>query len=123
MGLDLTLVPIRHHEGMDWWLGHERLGLDRDGLGHMILNRNEDGQKLAAPLKPKRLPRKVHFDWYGDEGIERTTTDSYGDPLFYVKAGDLAKAAGHWKGSPWNEAAMAFVKALPADTPIILWWH
>jgi hypothetical protein len=122
MGLDLTLAPIRHHQSMTWWLATERISVDRDGLGHMI--RGYDG---AKPVKTRPLPKKVKFDWYGDEGIETRLTDSYGDPLEYCLAGDLGKAMiGYAKKNefnPWNEAVIAFVCALPVDTPVVLWWH
>jgi hypothetical protein len=122
MGLDLTLVPIRHHE-IGWWLATERLSLDRDGLGHMIGGCG-DGE---PGVKTKPLPKKVDFDWYGDEGLKRTKTDAYGGKLEYVTAGTLGEAMVSYtkknKFSPWNEAVIAFICALPVDTPVVLYWH
>lgn len=123
MGLDLTIAPIRHHT-IQWWLATERLSIDRDGLGHMIAGQNDDGEE---GVETKPIPKKVDFDWYDDEGLRRTKVDPYGSPLEYVEAGDLAAAmvgyAEKRKFSPWNEAVIAFVSALPVDTPVVLWWH
>lgn len=118
MGLDLALAPIRHH-GMDWWLAFDRLAVDRDGLGHMIADLDDD---LFVPL-----PKTIKFEWYDDEGSKRKTTDSYGAPLAYMLAGNLSKHmvkyATKEKVSPWNEAVISFISSLPVDTPVVLWWH
>jgi hypothetical protein len=133
MGLDLTLVPIRSHKGMGgsaWWLGYDRLALDRDGLGHMIGGTDDDE---STPVRTKFLPKNVKFDWYGDNGCKQTKNDSYGTPLEYALAGDLAESMGSYimanmddderKFSPWNHAVIAFIDALPKDTPVVLYWH
>lgn len=119
MGVDLTLAPIRHKD-MGWWLATERLSLDRDGTGHVIGGM----EGMIGPVKTFPLPESVRFDWYGDNGVHETRNDSYGSGLEYAKAGDLARVMSKIKEmTPWNEAVMAFVKALPKDTPIVLYWH
>lgn len=127
MGLDLTIAPIRHHQGMGWWLATERLSIDRDGLGHMIAGQDDDGGIISTGVPTHRLPKLVKFDWYGDEGVKTIEVDSYGSPLEYALAGDLGEAmVGYAKKhefSTWNEAVIAFVCALPVDTPVVLYWH
>jgi hypothetical protein len=133
MGLDLTLVPIRNHKQMTWWLAYDRFALDRDGLGHMIGGMGEEEHESLS-VKTKRVPKKIKFDWYGDDGCDQTKTDSYGDDLEYALAGDLAEAMKSCisaaqedgdgrKFSPWNLAVCAFIRALPKETPVVLYWH
>lgn len=114
MGLDLTLLPHKHHHVSGTPFLCESLRLDRDyALFDLI---------LTAPRHFPGGPVEIH----SDAGWEKRTTDPYGDPIYYVKAGDLAVALSDIAAlstSPWNAAVIAFVRALPADVPVYLWWH
>jgi hypothetical protein len=73
----------------------------------------------ASPLAPMLLGE------YGDEGLKMDVTDDkYGDPLTWTYAkriGDLTSANPEW--SEWNRAVIAFMDALPPNTPVILVWN
>ena len=117
MGLDLTLYPIRYAD-LPWWLATESLGCERQAA---LFRRVE--QVESDPL-PKVVGKPVSFKVYKDEGIVEAKTDSYGTPLRVAKAGNLAKAAlPAAEMYPWNRAAWAYLKVLPPDTPVVLYWN
>ena len=74
--------------------------------------------------RPRRLPGNVTFRWHGDEGLHDRTCDARGNRLTFLTAGELdalrpaAKATASW----WNQAVFAFIAALPAETPVVLFW-
>ena len=112
MGLDLAVMPMRFKD-MDWWLCTERLSCDRQ---HELF---ESIQML--PAKP--IPAKKSVQVYDDDGIREVKTDPYGSPLTYLTAGEMSKARLPKGLTDWNKGIMAFVKSIPSDTPVILWWH
>jgi len=120
MGLDLTVAPIQFHT-MDWWLANNRLSFDRNyALFSQIAPIGRGDGKLVC--KPKPLPEGKRLDWYADEGCKQVTEDPYGTPLTYVPAAEFRKVKP--KGTnDWNKAILAFLKTLPPDTPVVLWWH
>lgn len=48
--------------------------------------------------------------------------DAYGNPLTYVTAKELSGVDLEGQ-TAWNKAVFAMVKALPKDSPVVLWWH
>lgn len=113
MGLDLTLCPDRYEDTIShvWHFAHTRIDTDRDGAFYDAI--------LALPAQA--LPATVRFQWYGDEGIETRTTDPYGAPLTWLCAEQFRQI--RLPLSPWNQAALAFVQALPPARRVVLWWH
>lgn len=57
------------------------------------------------------------MDTYQDK-----TTDGYGAPLRMVCAGDLAELPLGDEPGLWGPAVWAFLKALPPETPVVLYW-
>lgn len=112
MGLDLTLLPHKHHHLSGVPFLCESLRLDRAyALFDLI---------LTAPRHFPGGPVEIH----SDTGWDKCTANPYGEPIYYVKAGDLAAAIpAALSTSPWNAAVIAFVRTLPADVPVYLWWH
>lgn len=125
MGLDLAICPIKW-QSSGWWLGFDRLGFERDyGLFEQIMNRGRQNPEdnIQQVCRPKEIADDVKFDWYGDEGIEKKTThDPYGDPLTFCYASEFHKINTDHCGD-WNKAVIEFLKTLPIQTPIVLWWH
>lgn len=128
MGMDLTLSPFRM--GAQSWngmhLARQCLSLDRDYEIMAQIDKEQMGgygKGAKAVCKPQRLPPGLKFWWYADEGLKERRDDPYGSLLTYVEAGELAKVAMPPDASHWNKAVFAMMKALPADTPVVLWWH
>lgn len=115
MSLDLTLCPYDWPGRIDWdfFLAYTRL---RCGGASGFAERLE-----RSGVTPHPLPPRSRFSWYGDEGLKDYTTDPYGTPLTYLTAAELLSVA-----PPENErgpSVWAYLKALPPDTPVVLWWH
>ena len=125
MGLDLTVCPIKYGErdSFDWWLGHERLGFEREyDLFEQIESRGrqEPDEPIEKVCNPQPIPPHIKFEWYGDEGIEDRKENPYGEPLTFVRAFEFLKVQAK---NPWNKCVVDFLKSLPPQTPIVLWWH
>lgn len=121
MGLDLAVCPIRHYE-LDWWLTTERLSFDRDyDLFSYIANCGRGSNQCIC--NPFPLPERKRFEYYTDEGIKGMTKDDYGAPLTYVLAGEFRDIPLSFYFSIWNKAVLIFLKALPIEIPVVLWWH
>jgi hypothetical protein len=122
MGLDCKLFPnpwgprFREIHG-NRMLATTRLPLDRhyDLFSQLPGYTREGGDGGAAPA--------VDFDVdvYEDEGIRSTRKDAYGTPLRCVTAGELA-AVNTEDTSAWNKAAFAFIRALPPETLVVVYW-
>ena len=112
MGVDLRLHPMKYHT-MDWWLGTESFSLDRD----------YELQFQVKRCASKLIPSTKRVQLYKDHGVSNTTEDAYGELLRYAEAGELAKCSLSKNASPWNRAAWEFIRNLPPETPVILWWH
>jgi hypothetical protein len=126
MGMDLTLCPHRHLGPWDHHLAYDRLALDRDYdlFAQISLEvMGSEGKGIKQVCKPQKLPPRMKFQWYDDEGLEETREDAHGEPLTYVEAGELAKVVPSKDTGSWNAAVFAMMKALPKDTPVVLWWH
>ncbi|MGD2065618.1 MAG: hypothetical protein PVI43_00430 [Candidatus Bathyarchaeota archaeon] len=113
MGVSLTLVVNAFVKDDNLPLAYERLLTDRDyDMQDSIRN---------CGVVEFRQGRKLH--WYDDEGLEDTDKDNYGDRLTSTRAKLIADAMAKYKLSPKNRAVMEYMKALPPDTEIFLWWH
>jgi hypothetical protein len=126
MGLDLTLVPKQwgkfNPHARDWFLAHTRIDLDRDYyIFDQIENHRDTGVRQVCD--PKSMPGNVDFDWYYDDGHRKTLEDPYGSPLKFVLARELTKVNLSAGASAWNKAVFAMIRALPPETPVVLWWH
>jgi hypothetical protein len=98
------------HVELDW--GAERLDL----------------AELLEALPSRDVPRgfscRLARNEEGERAYGEVTEDDFGEPLKWVRAGDLAKLAGHPQvtAAPRNRAALAYVTALPTDWAVVLFW-
>jgi len=126
MGVDLTVCPVRW-DNTHWWLLHERISFDRNYelFAQMGLTGVEDeaGNDIVAVMEDSPVPEGKRVEVYGDEGIEVCTTTPYGDPLTFVRAKEFRKVKTDKTIGKWNLAVIRFLRALPPETPVVLWWH
>jgi hypothetical protein len=59
---------------------------------------------------------------YQDEGLTYTDVDRYGEPLTFTTSADLRGLRTPNDISPWNRAILAFLRSLPEDVRIVLYW-
>jgi hypothetical protein len=112
MGVDLTLLPDKH-PGIGFDSSYDRLGLQ---------GRNYD---LWDRLKAVATPLPAGLQWYGDEGLHRVTENPYGEPITFVSVSLFLKLWDECNPAPceWDRAVAAFLRALPVDRRVILWFH
>lgn len=123
MGVDLTLamgIPAFTDEsllGRHGFLAYTRIGMERESL---LFDRI-----MELPSKPMPVPVK----WYHDKGIKPETNDPNGKPLRFVLAKDLGTIADchhdnyYWCNSRTNMGALTFIRMLPPESIVVLYWH
>lgn len=117
MGVDLRLLPLLNK---NCWVSHEILSVER--------RRDLWDEVLKLPQQP--IPQRLSCflarnpvdgeTCYGD--IE---SDPYGGRPHYTTAGDLATLKDNPEASDCakNRAIWAYLSEMPADWPIVLYWH
>lgn len=122
MGVDLRLVPLY---------------IDHNGITvcEFVTLELDRCRELWARIGDRLEVHPFEQDlWhYHDEGGVRTREDSYGSPLTWASAGDVAALLDEWIAEQaqlpmstvqqWTRAAAAYCKALDSDTRVVLWWH
>ena len=120
MGLDLTLLPF-YSEDMEIPFSHDVIQLSRNYELFDIINAVE---KQFGRDVPENFTSYVsRDDKYEDIHYGITATTSYGDSLKYVKAKDLWKVMGFENLSWRNKAVIAYLRELPENLNIALYWH
>lgn len=110
MSVNLTLVFDRFAHGSPI------LGYNRLALGYQ-------DHELFDQIKADAVPLSGGMDWYDDDGLEVVSEDPYGAPLTCMSAFTLARHFASEELRGWDAAVLAFVKHLPPDARIVLWWH
>jgi hypothetical protein len=129
MSTSLDLLPLRGLKKLDqrFVLCYDRLNFVGDyrifGQLTNMSDRGRDDIPTKPTIKTRSIPRQMWVQIYEDEGVKRTRNDMYGNELTFVYAKQLKKLVLPADASKWNKAIMAFVAALPNDTPIILLWR
>lgn len=110
MGIDLTVLPNRFYDQPGFGDGYNRLEFWREAK---LFDRIRE-------LKSFPLESDRRFAYYSDDGIEHTLTDAYGSPLQYVEAWEFINVHSDNK---WNNAVIQFLRSLPLQMPVVLYWH
>lgn len=130
MGVDCTLLPAVICEEAGFGFAHTMLPLER---------RQSLWPKLRAiPPLPIDVT-EIRFSTYlatiesgeheGECRYGRVTETPYGNRLEFARALDVLAAIERYHdefpGSRFstNEAVAAYLRCLPAETPVGLWWH
>lgn len=72
-------------------------------------------------IHPQPLPADVRVFLHGDREIRE---DAFNEPLTWCTAEQLYALRTPSDGEhSWSHAIMAFIRALPPSTPIVLYWH
>jgi len=110
MSLSLRFIFVKWEHSPGRILGYERLSLSHQDY------------ELFDRIRAEATPIDGVLLSYEDEGIKDRSDDPYGTQLTFLTAHRLAK---HFEGvemEAWDAAVLAFVKALPPSTRIVLWW-
>lgn len=79
--------------------------------------------KVFARIKADAIQLPQGVRWHRDDGIKQLHQNVHGEPLTWISADTLA---GHLSGATlaeWDAATLAFLKAIPPGTKVVLWWH
>lgn len=138
MGIDLRLLPCeiwQERDGRLW--GYSHTVLELGGICE------DDWNAFQTTVKPHLAELPTGHDVASFLGARATdgrhegehvygtfrATDSYGEPFKVVAARDLLPwLVEHFtydgeRGGPYHAAIVAYVRALPPDTKIVLDWH
>jgi hypothetical protein len=118
MGRDLTVCPLRSPgHATPPVLLYDRLRLIRNySLFDVILT------FPSQPLPEGEGGRREAMI-YEDDGILTVATDKYGEALRWVRAAEFHddRLDGVETGE-WNRALIGFLRALPPETMVVLYW-
>jgi hypothetical protein len=123
MGLDLTIIPVVKYYD-DW--NNEKLVFDHMKLrfvrDYEILEQISNFAGGNGPFIPTQpLPKKIRLCITNTD--RSTRKDKYGSELSIALACDMQKIKWPKNTHPFNNAIKAFIDALPANTPIVLYWE
>lgn len=106
----------------------ETEGVEQPFGAHQVLSHYGDFRSFIARIYPlygdqptvPRHPLPEGFRLADDESADGVSKNTGDEPLYYVTAGDVAKLEFETdEVSPLDRAMMAYIRALPADHPLI----
>lgn len=114
MGVDLTLHVVSGAKPFHYCA--TRLDLSRD----------YDLLEALEPVAKSLVAEELGDVWAyaADEYKPLSSEDAYGNPVKFSTAGEMCAAVnGFHQSSDSNRAAFAYLRELPAPTPIVLDFH
>ena len=107
---------------------HLTLAFDRYGFSGPVLcyeRHRLDWQDYEAfdRIKAEAVPLSEGVNWYEDEGLEECKEDPCDAPLTWMPAHSLERHLASHPLRGWDFAILAFIKALPPSTRVVLWWN
>src|SRR4051812_23406729 len=109
MGIDLQAMASSFRERQGELLPTATLRFDRD-------------PQLFSMLSKDSLPVDLKVGCYEEEGLVFKQEDRYGQPLTFITSSHVARLEIPEGLSPWNNAVLVFLKALPEGVKIVLYW-
>lgn len=122
MRLYLALLPFDADHG-EWGFSHTILSLERRSeLFDAILKLEEE---RGQPVPEEFGTYLCRDDEYEEAHYGNTQGTPYGEQLMWVSAGGLMGFGWHESISetPKNDAAWAYLRALPPQTKVALYWY
>lgn len=131
MSLHLRLLVLRHETDLEHHIIYpiDQLEFDQEyDLFPQIQRHGRDATQddphtqAHECVKTMPLPKQLQIS-LAEYNSDKTRQDRYGDELTFTTAGELGVAALSHETTQINRAVMAYVRALPPKTPIVLYWH
>ena len=116
MGIDLQVMASQFRERKGELLSTATLRFERDPALFSKLSRD------AVPCLVQLLPPDLKVGCYNEDGLVFVQADRYGQPLTWFTSSDLTRLDVPDGISPWNDAVLAFLRALPEEIRIVLYW-
>lgn len=132
MSLDLKIIPLKDKKALEDSTVLERNSLSF-GPDYSIFEQigDVDGKPMRKDFDegriiviPHLIPEKLKVQVYDEEvGLKEIHKDGYEKELTYAFASEMKKIKLPDATFDVNRAIMAYIKALPDETPIILHWE
>ncbi len=116
MGIDLKVLASHFRERRGEFLATAELRLERDP--HLFSQLGLD----SDPCLVRQIPEGLRIGHYEDDGLHFDTADRRGDLLTYTTPAHLQCLQFAPDHGDWNRAVLAFLRALPPDTRLVLYW-
>lgn len=126
MGLDLCFYVVANGDNPgNSWYPTAKLDTDRD---YSLYDAIKELSKETLPLVGIKFSCDNGDDRRpdGERKYGRATVDSYGDRLTYTTAGILSSLCYPdfiWSLSEVNQATLAYLRTLPSNWIVVLYWH
>lgn len=119
MGAELTLFALDGRESLRETRAWTVNGLTLQRDNRVFAQLSDVFDEVPTVITPRQIPPYMTCVMLTERGREESTTDRMGCPLTFVFAGELSRLQVNGTD---NTAVMAWIRALPEDTPIILYW-
>jgi hypothetical protein len=116
MGFDLQVLASNFRARDGELLATASLRFDRDMRLLSQLDRD------ANPCLVHPLPDGLKVGHYNDDGLKFDNVDRYGNLLTYTTPTELGRLRIPTDFAPWNQAILAFLRNLPPDARVFLYW-
>jgi hypothetical protein len=105
-----------------WPLGYrDDLSRNRIFLSEHLVFEDEDPLMLDIGSVTREIPSQMTITVRGDCGVEEIMIDKLGSKPAFAFAKELKKVKASGE-CPKNVAILAFIQAMPDNTPMILFW-
>ena len=124
MSIYLDLFPVRQYNKVAcdeeiWVPTRLRFGADYEFFGQINGTFEEfEGEPIVEPTE---LPLGAKVSFPTIEGEQITDEDGFGNKLTFLRAVDFKNLEA--PSSVWRQAIIDFIRSLPGDMKIILYWR
>jgi len=127
MGIYLSLIITDKEDEKSFLKSNQveermRLKLDQD-YDFFNLFQEVTMVRIWPVAYARRFPKHTRLVIFEDEGPTLVNQDGMGNPLSYFLAGDFKGKKLPKNASPINRAAIAYLRELPKDFPVVLYWY
>ncbi len=131
MGVELILMPLRRESRLQERVirTFDRVTLETD---YEIFAQIADKGKpeipeteLAQVVRTKTIPKGSYISLYTDKGLREVSENPNHTPISYTTPREMRKInfSAIVDISPRNKASILYLRQLPENTPIILYWN
>jgi hypothetical protein len=116
VGIDLKVMASYFRERATEFLPTATVRFERDIGLFAQLTRD------AVPCLVRPLPQGMKVGCYDDDGLHFVDADRQGEPLTFATPADLRRLHVAHDIDGWNTAVLAFLRALPTESRVVLYW-
>jgi hypothetical protein len=119
MSLDLKMIPLECDRD-DWGFGHSLLSC---GAGSVWHERLKNIPRTPVPKDFGTYVSRMKTDSGDGPQYGNTQQTPYGEPLECVTVGQIVDSSGSRDFGTKDLAVLAYLRILPRDMRVALYWH